>query len=120
MKFRDPNNNKRSELLCEQVYALLIDAAQKGKTVYYDEISRRVELSRDSFSLLTDILDAIAEYEHEQSRPLLTAVAVQRDSGLSGPGFFGLARRLRSLSGWDEQGFYEMELSKVYRRWTTR
>ena len=120
MKFRDPdNNNERFESQCEQVYAMLINAAQKGKTVYYDEISKRIGLSRDSFRLLTEILDAIAEYEHGQSRPLLTAVAVQRASGISGPGFIGLARRL-GLYGWYERRFYETELSKVYSQWAIR
>ncbi len=63
------------------------------------------------------VLGEVAEDEHSQGRPLLSAVVVGT-SGRPGPGFFTLARQLGKIAaGQDEDEFWRAELNHVYETW---
>ena len=76
---------------------LLIDKAKKGKTVSYEEAAQQIKLDmglphhRDEMSKR---LGELSTYEHEQARPLLSALVVHKNSHEQGKGFFELAEWL--------------------------
>ena len=54
----------------------------------------------------------------EQSRPLLSAVVVRKDTKMPGEGFWGLTYEAQSAkTGGDRRNFWESELNKVYGYW---
>ncbi|MFN3344234.1 MAG: hypothetical protein ACK412_01100 [Chloroherpetonaceae bacterium] len=58
------------------------------------------------------ILDEISTNEHNEGRPLLSAVVVKQASGEPGEGFYKLAE---SLKGYPS--FWKDELKKVHDYW---
>jgi hypothetical protein len=71
------------------------------------------------------LLGEISEDEHNQSRPMLSAVAIQKtgkEKGLPGAGFFTLACQLHKLeenaTAEQKKVFWENELNQVYEKWS--
>jgi hypothetical protein len=63
------------------------------------------------------VLASIDEGEQVVGRPLLSAVVVQRASGLPHPGFFTYARALGLHVGSDDRALWERELQRVHSYW---
>jgi len=103
-----------------KVYCELIKAAQQRKTIYYEDIARIMKLPTRGDHMAKEvgqILGEISECEHNQGRPLLSAIVIRKDTGMPGEGFFKLARQLNKFQGQDEQNFWKNELQAVYGTW---
>jgi len=64
------------------------------------------------------VLATIDAAEQAVGRPLLSAVVVQRASGLPHPGFFTYARALGLHAGSDDRALWERELQRVHSYWS--
>jgi hypothetical protein len=66
-------------------------------------------------------LGHISECEHQQGRPLLSVLVVNRDTRLPSAGFFTLARQLGRFTGPNtpeaKKTFAEEETRRVYAAW---
>jgi hypothetical protein len=94
--------------------------AARQQTVTYEEASKWVELSMATArSAFFQMLDDINREEHCCGRPMLSAVVVNKETGMPGKGFFDLARKLGKC-GEDEDLFYKQELEKVQAFWRPR
>ncbi len=102
----------------------LINIARQKETIQYQELSELCRLGLDMNNPqhrveIGEILDEISKHEHENNRPLLSAV-VATDSTIPGNGFYELAKELGLYSGSTETDrliFWVEELKKVYDFW---
>ncbi|MFN3562152.1 MAG: hypothetical protein ACK4XY_01310 [Chloroherpetonaceae bacterium] len=95
----------------------LIEIAKQKKTITYSELSKACQLglkmdSEADRQRIGAILDEISTNEHNEGRPLLSAVVVKQASGEPGEGFYKLAE---SLKGYPS--FWKDELKKVHDYW---
>ncbi|HEX9015739.1 MAG TPA: hypothetical protein VF960_07010, partial [Chloroflexota bacterium] len=99
--------------------------AQARRTASYDEIASLVApdaRGRVSLSRVSKILNEISVYEHSRSRPMLSALVLNRTRGAPGPEFFALARALGRYDGEDERSdrlFLDAEIESVWAHWGT-
>ena len=102
------------------VYSALIGAARMRGVVTYQEVARLVGLPSSGNLMgkrVGQLLGAVSVNEHDQGRPMLSALAVPV-SGKPGPGFYELARDLGLLeAGADELRFWETQKRQVYEIW---
>lgn len=105
------------------VFSALINAAQYRGTVTYSEIAELMGLpSRGGYMSgeTGHVLGDISEDEHEQGRPMLSAIAVTVN-GQPGAGFFALAMQLNRLhqeaSEEERLRFWEVEKAAIYAMW---
>jgi len=83
-----------------RVREYLIDLANKGKIIYYQQLSDACKLGLDMQASEWDraeigrILGEISTYEHENGRPLISAIVLSKGSQYEGDGFFKLAEEL--------------------------
>ena len=89
----------------------LIEAARAGEVIFYQELG----IGRGR--VLGQILGEISEYEHDQGRPLLSALAVSRVKGMPAPGFWGLPSVPPGLTERQYPIFWARELVKVLDWW---
>jgi hypothetical protein len=100
----------------EDIYERLKEVAREGETITYDEIAPLADLDMrqpaDRFET-SRILTEICLSEHEEGRPMLCAVAVRRDTGRPGQGFFKLARLLDIYPDHeaDDRAFFQKRAS---------
>ena len=108
----------------QEIYEELKRVAREEKTITYSEIAPLagldMELAEDRNSI-AEILDEISRHEHDQGRPLLSAVVVHAEGGESGgipgQGFFTLAKSLGLFRGGDKVVFFALELGRVHKAW---
>lgn len=77
--------------------------------------------NEDERSTLSKILGLISTFEHQQGRPMLSAVVVHAEYGIPGAGFFQLARELdvlKSKSRIQDPLFWHQELKSVHATWS--
>jgi hypothetical protein len=101
------------------VYCELITAAKYRGTVKYQELAKLIGIPLSGNymqSKLGKILGEISEYEVEQGRPMLSAIAVNVNE-LAGTGFYVLARELGKLQDQSQEEFWEDEKKSVYETW---
>ncbi len=97
----------------------LIEVAEHKGTLSYSDVARIAGLHVRSRALF-QILDDISTAEHAADRPLLTAVVVRKEDGMSGAGFFKLATRLgHHREGDDRTLYWAWELKRVYAEWAS-
>jgi len=104
-----------------KVYYKLIRTAQKRRTISYKDVAEIIGLPIRGDHMAREagqILGEISEWEHNEGRPLLSAVVIREDIGIPGEGFFKLARQLGKLQGQNEQDFWENELHDIYDTWS--
>ena len=89
--------------------ALTEAAREKATTLTYGELMP----SLGGRGYIGQVLDELNRREHEQGRPLLSALVVRADTGMPSRGFFGLARELRPSSTTDDRALWERELASV-------
>ena len=102
------------------IYERLKEVARAGQTITYGEIAPMANLDMESpadRNEISRILGAISEREHEEGRPLLSAVVMLADIGYPGKGFFTLARELGLYDGADDLAFFVRELRRVHEYW---
>lgn len=115
----------RGQIIYHLVYNELITAARYRGTVTYQEIAQMMGLAITGNNMGTQvghILGEISEDEHDQSRPMLSAIAVGV-SGEPGPGFYTFARQLGQI-GEDattdqKKTFWKGQKKLVYETWKT-
>src|SRR5688572_15989829 len=84
----------------ETVRNELIQLARKKRTITYQELSDRCKLGlvmRDSEFARAEIgriLGEISSFEHNNNRPLLSALVISKGSGEQGDGFYKLCEEL--------------------------
>ena len=101
------------------VHKRLIEVAKRKETVSYSEMARIADLHVRSRALF-QILDDVSTAEHAAGRPLLTAVVIRKEDGVSGAGFFALATRLGHYRDGDDRKLYwAWELKRVYAEWAS-
>lgn len=100
----------------------LIETAKARATISYSELGGLIGLDMgqpDQRTCLSDLLGEINIAEHDEGRPMLSAVAVLKGEGRPGSGFFEIARRL-GLCSKDkrvQEEFFVAELKRVYAYW---
>jgi hypothetical protein len=104
------------------VYCRLLDAAKKKEGVSYEEIGQimGLELGAGTAKEIGQLLGEINENEHNNGRPMLSAVAVKPTTKMPGEGFFGFARKLDKFAGETEEekrAFWRDEIQRVYAIW---
>lgn len=103
------------------LYERLKQVAREETTTTYGEVAPVVGLDMarpEDRSRMAELLDEISEAEHEEGRPLLSAVVVHaqggESGGIPGSGFFSMAKSLGVFDGRDKVSFFARELMRVY------
>jgi hypothetical protein len=99
-----------------------LQGAQKKEGVSYEEIGEIMGLKSGPDMLLEigRLLGEINEDEHNNGRPMLSAVAVEPSSKMPGEGFFNFAKQLNKFEGETDQEkreFWRDEIQRVYDIW---
>ena len=103
----------------KRVYRFLQDVAKRRECTTYAEVARlaRLDLRSDrDRNKFGEILSEISVHEHQEGRPLLTAVVLHGQGEEMRPGFFRLAKELGVNHG-DDTEFFINELRRVHRYW---
>ena len=102
----------------EELRQILIEVARKRRFMFYGELapSLNLDMNLDNNRVeIGRILGEISTYEHQQGRPLLTAIVVHKRDNRPGVGFFNLARELGLYCPGDNQeAFWTKEVNRVY------
>src|SRR5208283_4437107 len=104
----------------DRLYRHLREVAARGQITYYKDVAAIVGLDmanpheRDQMSVL---LDDISISEHDEGRPLLSAVVIHRQDNIPGNGFFTMATRVGEYDGGDRFTFFMVELRRVHDYW---
>lgn len=104
------------------VYCKLLNAARKKESVPYEEIGQIMDLDAQAGMAkeIGRLLGEINEDEHNNGRPLLSAVAVEPATRMPGDGFFQFAKELKKFDGEteeDKREFWREEIQRVYEMW---
>lgn len=103
------------------IYEELKRVAKEQRLTNYADIAPLAGLSMDDptdRNRIADILGEISRFEHEQGRPMLSAVVILRDENIPGQGFFSLAKELGLYSAGDNFMFFVNELRRVHAEWS--
>lgn len=90
-----------------KVRTYLIEKARKKQLAYYQSLSDDCHLGLDMQNnphdrlLIGSIIGEISVFEHQNDRPLLSALVVTRGEQYQGDGFFKLAEEL-GFGKWDK------------------
>ena len=98
------------------LYEKLKEIARARSKIAYSELAESVHLNRRR---LGPPLEEICRYEDEQGRPMLSVVAVYKQSRIPAPPFFDLARTLGAYKGDNDLEFFTDELRKVHDYWSS-
>ena len=108
------------------IYKKLCEVAATEAIVNYHQIAPLAGLDMslaDDRNRMSDILDEISQFEHDQNRPLLSAVVVQVETGRPGKGFYKLAAKLKLFSGRsdiDQMEYFISTIRQTYQAWRNR
>jgi hypothetical protein len=104
------------------VYCRLLEAARNKEGVSYEDLGEMMGLepgdSRDQE--IAQLLGEINEDEHNNGRPMLSAVAVDSTKKMPGEGFFNYAKKLGKFDGdteEDKRDFWREEIQEVFEIW---
>jgi len=103
------------------IYERLKEVARGGRKITYGEIAPMADLNMSKppdRREIGRILDSISTREHEEGRPLLSAVVVRRNTRYPGKGFFRLAQGLGIYDGTNDLAFFIKEIYRVHAYWT--
>ncbi|MCR4415490.1 MAG: hypothetical protein NUV77_24025 [Thermoguttaceae bacterium] len=100
----------------KKAYCVLVQAARLGRTIKYGEIANQIGLySPDYFELkIGSIVGACSLYEQLSNRPLISAIAVNAETGRPSEGFWRLPGVPR---GVDRDEFWAQEVQRVFGTW---
>jgi hypothetical protein len=104
----------------EQIYNFLVEVASRRDCTTYTELARMAGFDASQavdHAKLDAILAEISTFEHQQGRPLLSAVVLCDDANKTHLGFFTLAREL-GLNHDDDVEFFIQELRRVHNYWS--
>ena len=107
----------------QQIYDRLKEVASNGELITYGAIAPLANLDMenpDDRNKISQILGDISTYEHEQGRPMLSAIVVLAETGYPGDGFYTLARELGLHHGkkeFEDLDFFVKEVKRAYDFW---
>lgn len=104
----------------EEIYQRLLSVARSQGLITYSDIAPLAGLDMGNAVDRNEIgrlLGDISTFEHQQGRPLLSAVVIHRDNNIPGEGFFTLARELGIYNENDDLLFFIQELRRVHDYW---
>lgn len=105
------------DMLHPSIYETLKRVAREQRTTTYSEIQHLAGLDMESpadRNTMREILGKISTFEHQNKRPMLTAVVIRKEDNIPGDGFFELARHLGVMRrGEDPLAFFAAELTRV-------
>jgi len=102
------------------IYEKLKAVAKAEDLISYGEIAPLAGLDMenpDDRNKLAEILGEISTHEHQQKRPLLSAVVILKGNNIPDQGFFTPAKKLGVYIGSDNLKFFILELRKVHEYW---
>jgi hypothetical protein len=104
------------------VYCRLLNAAREKESVSYEELGQimGLEAHLGMAKEIGQLLGEINEDEHNNGRPMLSAVAVKPTTKMPGEGFFQFAKQLNKFDGEtdeDKREFWRDEIQRVYEIW---
>lgn len=104
-----------------EIYEELQRVAREQDVTTYEPIAQLADLDmrrQEDRNEIGRLLGEISTYEHEQGRPLLSAVVHLQEQNRPGVGFFTLARQLGLLQAdGDEDAFWNDEVRRVWQAW---
>jgi len=104
----------------QRIYERLKEVARARGITNYTDIGRMDNLDMGNpadRNRIAEMLDEINHYEHQQGRPMLSAVVIRQDINMPGAGFFECARGLGKYHGNDDLVFWAHELTEVHNCW---
>ncbi|MBA7605580.1 hypothetical protein ES703_12713 [subsurface metagenome] len=103
----------------EDIYKELIEVAWAHEFTNYTKIGALVGLQPYDSDLWA-MLDDINRFEHENKRPLISALVVVQGKDEPGPGFWACAVRLGEFTwGGDKNRFWSEQLNSVWDYWAS-
>ena len=117
-----PRPKKKRLMINKTIYEALKESARDGKPYYYGELAELVGLrigDENDRAKLFEILGTISEHEHNEGRPLLSAIVISKTDKMPGYGFFKMARKLGLQRATNTEFFYA-EVKKVFDYWKNR
>jgi len=137
--FLDVDDFKR---LVKNTYQQLMERAKKGKTIFYSEMEAYDEL-KSTFGdgvakVIGFVVGACSEAELKNSRPPISAIVIEKDTGSPGHGFYGLTGVPPNINydAWEGKGvrgeaipidiqakrveFWEQKIKEVHAFWKAK
>jgi hypothetical protein len=101
----------------DDVFLILLRAAQRGRTVMYGSIMRACGIPRGQIThngkAIGDVVGAISEWTWESWGVYLSSIVVDKNTGFPGGGFFGLtgipSKLKRNPAQWAENKLSDEE-----------
>ncbi len=107
-----------------KVYSDLISAARNNTTLNYKDVARVMGLPESGNHMGAEtghLLGEISENEHNNGRPMLSALALQTNYKKPGEGFYVLACQLKLLdenaTAKEKKDFWKAHCDLVYTKW---
>ena len=113
----------------QALYQMLVNEARKKnlKPIHYEDIASiaQCDLTTDGGrARISDLLDEISVFEHQNKRPLLSAIVIKKTANKNGEqepgdGFYKLAKKLNLHQGKKSGNFFfwASEFGKVQQYW---
>ena len=107
----------------QTIYEELKEVARAGRTCFYGDLSELIDLPPRSPRLYR-ILDSINFHEHQEGRPLLSALVVRRGFRIPGSRFFVQAAKLSRYDDSSDDAtahatFWVDEVHRIWDYWKT-
>lgn len=107
----------------DELMASITEVARKRGLIAYSDLIRDVpEIEGPLSHALAEMLGEIGQRCHSEGLPLLSALVVNKDKGIPGPGFFEAAVRLKLLTSSNAQArdeFWLRQVAKCHEHWAT-
>lgn len=105
----------------QNIRKFLIKQCISGKPIHYEEIGNKLKLDLSNISdrnKLSNILGEISAFEYEKGRPLISSIAIYKQTNDHGLGFYNLCQDLKIGKVKDLQesyyGFTQLEACKTF------
>ena len=105
-------------------YSALINTARIGGMLTYEGVARLTGLPKRGAAMANAVghlVGEISEDEVNRKRPMLSALVVEKNTGLTGRGFFKLATDLNQFDGTSKSEmkvFLAKEKRRLYELWS--
>ncbi len=96
----------------------IIEIAKKGDTITYKELMEK--MGGPGRGYIGEVLEEICQREHEEGRPLLSALVVHSNDRLPGDAFWKLSLAPQHVTNGareDKINFWRNEQRKIYEYW---
>jgi len=105
-------------MMNEIIYENLKEVARNRVYTNYTDVGLLVGLEPRN-PILWGMLDEINRHEHQENRPMLSAVVINQAENIPGSGFFECARGLGLFHDEDTLLFWINQLNAVWNYWSS-